>query len=67
MYIYMWLIGMSALLIVGVTLYLKGDVKAGFKMLGIELSIEAKERAAQPPTKGTPPTTGLVPYFETTS
>ena len=51
---YLFFIGTLALLIVGFAIYMKGDVKAGFKMLGIELSIEAKDRSVQPVTKELP-------------
>jgi len=42
--VYLFGIGALALLIVGFAFYLKGDVKAGFKMFGIELSIETRDR-----------------------
>ena len=42
---YLFGIGVLALLVVGFALYRKGDVKAGLKMFGIELSIEAKDRS----------------------
>ena len=41
---YLFGIGALALLIVGFAIYVKGDVKAAFKMFGIELSIEARDR-----------------------
>ena len=40
---YFYYIGTFALLIVGLALYLKGEVKAGLKLYGLELSIETKE------------------------
>jgi hypothetical protein len=43
--VYLFGIGTLALLIVAFALHTKGDVKAGFKMLGIEFSIETKDRA----------------------
>jgi hypothetical protein len=35
---------LSALAVMITALYLKGDVKAGLKMLGVEFTIDAKER-----------------------
>ena len=52
----MYLLGIGTLaLLLGFALYVKGDVKAGFKLLGFELSIEAKEpaRPASRPTRKT--------------
>jgi hypothetical protein len=43
--VYVFGIGVLALLIVAFALYVKGDVKAGFKMLGVEFSIEAKDHS----------------------
>jgi hypothetical protein len=36
-------IATMALVLIGFTIYTKGDVKAGVKMLGIELVIDAKD------------------------
>jgi hypothetical protein len=41
--VYLFGIGVLALLLVGFAVYTKGDVKAAVKMFGIELSIEAKD------------------------
>ena len=43
---YFFAIGTLALLLLGFALYIKGDVKARFKLLGIEFSIDAKDRAS---------------------
>ena len=40
-------ISVVTLLILGWALYLKGDVKAAFKAFGVELSIDAKDRASE--------------------
>ena len=50
---YLFGIGTLALLLLGFALYVKGDVKAGFKLLGIEFSIEAKDRTASRRTRRT--------------
>lgn len=47
--LYWFTISTFALLVLGVALYRKGDVKAALKMVGIEISIEAKESAAPKP------------------
>ena len=41
--VYLFSLGVLALLVVGFALYWKGDVKAAVRMFGIELSIEAKD------------------------
>jgi hypothetical protein len=46
--VFLFGIGSLALLILGFALYTKGEVKAAFKMLGIEFSIEAKDRVPGP-------------------
>jgi hypothetical protein len=42
---YLFGLGALTLLLVGFALHRKGDVKAGLKMFGIELSIEARDNA----------------------
>ena len=54
----MYLLVIAAIFLIGFALYLKGDVKAGFRLLGIEFSLEAKDRQDHkliPPRRSIPP------------
>lgn len=54
LHVYVFSLSMIALATVIVALYVKGYVKAGLKVLGLELSIEAREKPRQktPKRKG---------------
>lgn len=50
---YTFIIGISALLVVGFALWLKGDVKAGVKVLGVEVFLDTKDRPVPESSKPT--------------
>lgn len=50
---YTFMIGISALLVVGFALWFKGDVKAGIKVLGVEVFLDTKDRLAPESSKPT--------------
>jgi hypothetical protein len=49
-FVYLFIIGILVLGLIAFAIYFKGDVKAAVKMLGVEFSIDVKDKPPAPKT-----------------